>query len=129
VAGAGGPPGAADTSGPQLLNRRIGCDEVIDALDNDKKLRHGGQVTVIALARALRVRPEWVERCLSAYGRNVPKGGQAVSAEVLPEDRLERLEEGEAEEMSPEEIEEPGEQKEFKEKPIKTPRPTPRSAQ
>ncbi len=126
VAVAAGPaPEPLSTPSGGAATRRVGCAEVISKLDNDTGGRRGRGARISVVARALGTTPWWVERCMTAYGRSIPMRRDERTGESLAEDRAERFEEDEPEEVAPEDAEEPGGEHEAPEKPIKTPRPTP----
>ncbi len=126
VAVAAGPaPEPLSTPSGGEAARRVGCAEVISKIDSEASARHGREVRINVVARSLGTTPWWVERCMTTYGRSVPMRKNQPSGESLLEERVERFEEDEPEELAPEEVEEPGGEHEAPEKPIKTPRPTP----
>jgi hypothetical protein len=85
--------------------RRVPCDQVISQVDREGYVHGRRGVEMAVVAKNLNTSVVWVERCMLAYGRE-PERPSGASAESR-ERRLESLEEGEAEERGPEEIEEP----------------------
>jgi hypothetical protein len=112
------------------VQRRLSCHEMVERVSHGKRVVNGTPLSLNEIARELGTNVDWLEQCLIAYGRRVPKRAQVGSHESAREDRLERSEEEEAEEVAPEDIPEPGEgeqqYEEAPEKQLKRTRPTPR---
>jgi Skp family chaperone for outer membrane proteins len=64
------PPAAAQMARPP-------CRKVIGAVNREVAARHGRPASPYAVARELGAEPEWVQRCMQAYGR--------VPARVVPQ--------------------------------------------
>lgn len=127
---AAGPANVEKAPTSRRTGQRVSCEEVVSKVDHNKTAQQGHSVSVIAVAKALGVRPFWVEQCMAAFGRRLPRKLEQESGESAREERIERLEEEEAEESFPEDVEESddkGEVESHTEKPAKLERPTPRT--
>lgn len=127
---AAGPADTGKASKSHAPRQRVSCEEVINKVDHDKSVQEGHALSVYAVAKALGTPPAWVEQCMMAYGRRLPRKVQEGSGESASEERIERFEEQEAEESFPEDVEESDDKGDVEardEKPAKLERPTPKA--
>lgn len=103
---AAGPADTQKAPSGRAWHQRVSCEEVIAKVDHNKSVEKGHPPSVIAVAKALGILPFWVEQCMTAYGRRLPRKLEAESGESAHEDRIERFEEEEAEETASEDVEE-----------------------
>lgn len=86
---------------------QIACADVISEVNRSIRLNGGTSPEISRLAKRLGSTPAWVEHCMRVYGRRARRPG--LESTEGRESRLEQFESDEAEEIAPEDIEEPGE--------------------